>query len=97
MNNLESSEEILRKSSDRLSQPRQPILTLTSSRLQILKTTLDNMEIQLETLRLLDKSFTGLNPPRSVFASGKASLFHTIERIKDQIRLEEKSQKELKG
>jgi hypothetical protein len=49
----------------------------------------------------LRQEFYGFKPAQeSVFASGKASLFHTIEKIKDQIRLEEirleeKSQKEL--
>ena len=97
MDNLKRSEEILRKSSDRLKQPRQPILTLTSSRLQILKTTLDNMERQLEILMLSDKSFTASNRRRRGSASGRVSLFRTIENIKLQIQKEEKSQKDLTG
>ena len=95
MDNFKRSAEILRKSSDRLKQPRQPTLTLTSSRLQILKTTLDNMERQLEILMLSDRSFTDSNRRRRGSASGRGSLCHTIGNIKLRIREEEKKQQDL--
>ena len=73
---------------ERLKQPREPILDLNSSKLQVLKTTKDNMERQLAILKIGQESLkTGR---RDIHGTVKASLFKRINELEYQIRMMER-------
>jgi hypothetical protein len=73
---------------ERLKQPREPILDLNSSKLQLLKTTKDNMERQLAVLKIGQEPLkTGR---RDIHGAVKASLFKNINDLEYQIRMMER-------
>ena len=92
MENSKISEETSKKNLIKSNEARQPISTLTSSRSQILKNTLNNMEQRLEILMLSDKNFTDSNRRRRGSASGRAALSRSIENLKLQLLREEREQ-----
>jgi len=66
---------------ERLKRPREPILTRESSRLQIIKTSLDHAERQLAILRL-----GGI---RRGSAAARGALVYRIEKLKLALREEQ--------